>query len=742
MAKTRQLQGRNKFGLAKPSKASASALADLRREVDVMRALNHPNLVKLYEVIDAKEAGKLMMVMEYCEAGALVRPGQLSPERRMPEAIAQYYFRQMASGLAYLHEKGVVHGDVKPENILLSGDAVVKISDFGGSQLVGESGDDTFCQTLGTPAFLAPEICAGEDYRGRPADVWALGVSLYNFIFGELPFRGDSLMELYDSIAAAEVPFPEAVPVSIELQDLLVRTLCKDPGARITAAELMHHPWVKEEDLGALLPTLFSDEAALEGATMRLGSPTSDAGSVGGRSGASSPPLRNASTGSGMGGGNLNSPAPAYSMLRMGESMAVPAPGDVAAAVFPMLSEQAPSGAFTLGPQASIIGALMRAGGPQPKPAPVSTSRLHYLSKDSMLRKELERDDSEAGGSEAGSRPGHSRNVSELSDLPFGGSDLPDFSSTAEEGPTVGSEARGTTAGNEIAVDRSAPSAFTLMANRMTAAQAELIGRRASGPVPKTAQPAPISGPGKLDTILETSFIDDLSFSGSLGGSPSGGATASSAPAAPVDDGNLLSATSTAESNVSLIGIASDPLPSLDKATMEDAAAAATATAKASAAGGQRGGTPPRRPVLAGNIDIPRPALQRSSLGLEFSGASVAQREPSALPICSPFESDAFASMSFSAFAQQPSANSQASLHPGTTAASSAHPSGDEDSGTGNGGSVVTPEGDAQQHASEKRTVSGVELQQICCISAISSSNFGIVNCWRGAILNNAENES
>lgn len=212
-----------------------------------------------------------------------------------------------------------VHGDVKPENVMLAGSGTVKIGDFGQSQFFGHR--DVFNRTLGTPAYLgalrwdgkgsrhqrqplliefgaptsssrhrrlprlpaAPEVCAGESYRGRQADMWALGVSLYLFIFGELPFQvqrvcacmcvcgvvclggagcsagpacplrclpspvlppnhppaqGESVLDLYDAIAGEEVPYPRGTPISMELQDLFLRLLHKDPRHRITAAEV------------------------------------------------------------------------------------------------------------------------------------------------------------------------------------------------------------------------------------------------------------------------------------------------------------------------------------------------------------------------------------------------------------------------------------------------------------------------------------------------------------------------
>jgi calcium/calmodulin-dependent protein kinase kinase 2 len=237
VAKSRQLRRT----LRTAPKPPTDPLAALRREVDIMRALQHPNLVRLFEVIDDRVSDKVLMVVEYCEGGALVRPGQLTPERRMPEPIAQFYFRQMAAGLAYLHGNNVVHGDMKPENVLLAGDATVKIADFGQSQFLNDGGHTTFKQTLGTPAYLAPEVCAGREYRGQPADVWALGISLYYLIFGELPFGvpdHGGVLDLYDAIASGPVTYPSGVTVSFQLQHLFGHLLCYNPDARISAHQV------------------------------------------------------------------------------------------------------------------------------------------------------------------------------------------------------------------------------------------------------------------------------------------------------------------------------------------------------------------------------------------------------------------------------------------------------------------------------------------------------------------------
>ncbi|GAB4817522.1 hypothetical protein N2152v2_004568 [Parachlorella kessleri] len=235
---------------------------DLKREVEVMRALDHPNLIKLREVIEDKEGGKVLMVLEYASGGALVKQDQLTREHHMPEPMAQYYFKHIVAGLAHLHANRVVHGDLKPENVLLSGDGTLKIADFGQSQFFEKK--DTFNRTLGTPAFLrecgsAPEVCAGGAYHGRDADMWALGVSLFLFVYGELPFKADSIADLYDAIAEAKVEYPDYVQPSQDCMDLMQALLQPDPAQRVTSAEILHHPWIQGTYWKNLLPDAEND---------------------------------------------------------------------------------------------------------------------------------------------------------------------------------------------------------------------------------------------------------------------------------------------------------------------------------------------------------------------------------------------------------------------------------------------------------------------------------------------------
>lgn len=512
VANSRQLQGRyarraTTMGDPTVRVGQEGALADLRREVDVMRSLDHPHLVKLYEVIDDRESGKLLMVVEYCECGALVRPGQLTPDRRMPEAIAQFYFRQMAAGLAYLHENSVVHGDMKPENVLLSGTATVKIADFGQARVMQE-GAETMRRTLGTPPFLAPEICAGGDYKGRPADVWALGVSLYSFLYGELPFKGTSLSDLYDCIAAAEVPFPPGVPLSIELQDLLLRMLCPDPDARITALQVLNHTWVQDQDLFFLMPSLFSESNPTSPpAAQDSSSPSADGGSPAGGSPlayatAATAKLAMSLTGSSsrsLLGATPQGGSPTFprgsSPPRLGQEYAPPTAADVAAAVFPSLHRTdslAPDPSLG-GPEISIVGALMHAATHTNKLAQNLSGRLHRLTGDSLMH---------------GTRDVASRATGSTSGV-------------GEGSPTrTGSaEAEGTTNASPGPVTPSAraPSSFSLMAEQMQQVQADLLQQQRHGEQGGPRQPASLGavhaavmrGPsGNLHPIEESTDLD------------------------------------------------------------------------------------------------------------------------------------------------------------------------------------------------------------------------------------------
>lgn len=203
--------------------------------------------------------------------------------------------RDIACGLDYLHRQRIMHRDLKPENLLLSEDGTVKISDFGVSDMLEGDGEEMLVtRTVGTAAFLAPEMVApgqarGSSLDGSKIDIWAMGVTLYQLIFGILPFYSENQLDLYDLIylgavhippkpydervaelestaeaAAAQrnsssgvelsrdpptlpprpIPDPSEISISSNLADFLKKILEKDPLKRITLKEIMIHPWI------------------------------------------------------------------------------------------------------------------------------------------------------------------------------------------------------------------------------------------------------------------------------------------------------------------------------------------------------------------------------------------------------------------------------------------------------------------------------------------------------------------
>lgn len=158
--------------------------------------------------------------------------------------FCRHYFRDILRSLEYLHSQKIIHGDLKPENILLTSDGVVKLSDFGCSR-VFVTGNEYFDRFRGTPAFLAPEIMKRQThYRGRPVDVYAMGVCLYALVFGTIPFSANNLYKLFQKVQEEPVTFPSSPTVSHTLINVLERMLAKDPKKRITIPELQRDPWV------------------------------------------------------------------------------------------------------------------------------------------------------------------------------------------------------------------------------------------------------------------------------------------------------------------------------------------------------------------------------------------------------------------------------------------------------------------------------------------------------------------
>ncbi|EEF32099.1 serine/threonine-protein kinase GRIK2 [Ricinus communis] len=222
---------------------SETAMSDVLREVLIMKMLDHPNIVNLIEVIDDPNTDHFYMVLEYVD-GKWVWEGS-GPPGGIEEITARKYLRDIVAGLMYLHAHNIVHGDIKPDNLLVTRSGRVKIGDFSVSQ-VFEDDNDELRRSPGTPVFTAPECCLGLTYHGKAADTWAVGVTLYCMILGQYPFLGETLQDTYDKIVNNPLVLPDEM--NAQLRDLLEGLLCKDPKLRLTLDSVVKHSWVIGED--------------------------------------------------------------------------------------------------------------------------------------------------------------------------------------------------------------------------------------------------------------------------------------------------------------------------------------------------------------------------------------------------------------------------------------------------------------------------------------------------------------
>ncbi|XP_016368132.1 MAP/microtubule affinity-regulating kinase 3-like isoform X3 [Sinocyclocheilus rhinocerous] len=213
-----------------------TSLQKLSREVTIMKNLNHPNIVKLFEVIETEKT--LFLVMEYASGGEVF--DYLVAHGRMKEREARAKFRQIVSAVQYCHQKHIVHRDLKAENLLLDADMNIKIADFGFSNefMVGNK-LDTFC---GSPPYAAPELFQGKKYDGPEVDVWSLGVILYTLVSGSLPFDGQNLKELRERVLRGKYRIP--FYMSTDCESLLKRFLVLNPAKRGTLEQIMKERWI------------------------------------------------------------------------------------------------------------------------------------------------------------------------------------------------------------------------------------------------------------------------------------------------------------------------------------------------------------------------------------------------------------------------------------------------------------------------------------------------------------------
>ncbi|NP_001305523.1 serine/threonine-protein kinase SAPK3-like [Solanum tuberosum] len=216
---------------------------NVQREIINHRSLRHPNIVRFKEVLVTPS--HLAIVMEYAAGGELF--GRICSAGRFSGDEARFFFQQLISGVSYCHTMEICHRDLKLENTLLDGSPSprLKICDFGYSK----SGllHSQPKSTVGTPAYIAPEVLSRKEYDGKIADVWSCGVTLYVMLVGAYPFEDPedpkNFRKTIGRIMSAQHSIPDYVRITPDCKNLLSRIFVANPSKRITIPETKKHPW-------------------------------------------------------------------------------------------------------------------------------------------------------------------------------------------------------------------------------------------------------------------------------------------------------------------------------------------------------------------------------------------------------------------------------------------------------------------------------------------------------------------
>ena len=207
-------------------------------ETNLMRNLYHPSVTKILETFESEQY--ILIIMEYISGGNL--QDFVKKRRKLSEKTAKILFRQIIQGIKYIHSKGIVHRDIKLENILLDLNNIIKICDFGVGKLIKPG--QKLKEQCGTPVYMAPEIIKGEEYEGFPVDIWSAGVALYIMLSGNIPFNRDNNHDLQSAIV--NLSFKKIEKISNDANDLLEKILEKNPEKRLNAIQILSHPWMND----------------------------------------------------------------------------------------------------------------------------------------------------------------------------------------------------------------------------------------------------------------------------------------------------------------------------------------------------------------------------------------------------------------------------------------------------------------------------------------------------------------
>lgn len=215
----------------------------VHREIDIMKNLNHPNIVSLYEAVPDKY-NNIYLIMEYCPNGNFASFLNRKP---LKEKYARRYMRQLMEATRYLYDNKILHRDIKPHNILLTENNTLKLTDFGFAKIFHNDTDKLSQTICGSPIYMAPEIIKCNHYSIK-TDLWSLGVLLYEMIIGTPPYKANNHIQLIQMIESKPIYIPLAILISHECRNLINGLLQKNPDERISWEDFFDHLWFQESE--------------------------------------------------------------------------------------------------------------------------------------------------------------------------------------------------------------------------------------------------------------------------------------------------------------------------------------------------------------------------------------------------------------------------------------------------------------------------------------------------------------
>ena len=212
------------------------AKAKIYHEINLMKNLRHSSVVKLLDTFETENY--ILIIMENVAGGDLL--SFVKKRTKLNEKISKYIFKQLLLAIKYIHNKNIVHRDIKLDNVLIDLNNTIKLCDFGVGKQIKDK--EVLLDQCGTPAYIAPEILVNKGYDGFGVDVWSSGVVLYTMLSGSVPFKANNLNDLQNMIISGS--FKEIHGISKECNDLLHKLLQINPKKRITIDEALNHPWI------------------------------------------------------------------------------------------------------------------------------------------------------------------------------------------------------------------------------------------------------------------------------------------------------------------------------------------------------------------------------------------------------------------------------------------------------------------------------------------------------------------